>query len=84
MKKLISVLFGVALFCGAALGQEKRPPGREISAQAEHVRSSGNDLLHFRFRQAHEKHLAEAKRRKEGIARDLRGEGEPLPKPRGW
>jgi hypothetical protein len=46
-----------------------------------HVKSSGNDLLHLRFKKAHEKHVAEMKRRNRGIARDLRGKGAPPPTP---
>ncbi len=81
MKKLLVLLFSVTQFCVAALSQEKRPPAKELKAQGNHIKSSGNDLLHLRFKAAHEKHLAEARRRNKGIARDLRGEGAPPPKP---
>jgi hypothetical protein len=63
------------------MAQEKRPPEKEFKAQVAHVKSSGNDLLHFRFKKAHEKHVAEMRRRNRGIARDLRGQGTPPPSP---
>jgi hypothetical protein len=81
MKKIMSTLFAVTLLYGAAVAQAKRAPEKELKAQTEHVKSSGNDLLHFRFKKAHEKHVAEARRRNQGIAKDLRGEGAPPPKP---
>ncbi len=81
MKKIISLLLGAVLLGTAANAQEKRPPAAELKAQTEHVKSSGNDLLHFRFKKAHEKHLAEARRRNRGIVKDINGEGQPLPKP---
>jgi len=81
MKKLLSFFFSIVLFWGVAGAQEKRPPEKELKAQTEHVKSSGNDLLHLRFKKAHEKHLAEARRRNKGIVKDLNGEGKPLPKP---
>ncbi len=81
MKKLLSFFFGIVLFWGAASAQEKRPPVKELQAQGEHIKSSGNDLLHLRFKKAHEKHLAEARRRNQGIVKDIKGEGKPLPKP---
>lgn len=82
MKKLLPLTLGLLLFTVAGNAQEKRPPAQEFKAQAEHVKSSGNDLLHLRFKKAHEKHVAEMKRRNKGIAKDLRGEGQPLPKPK--
>ena len=81
MKKLIPVLCSLVLICGTISAQEKRPPEKELKAQGEHVKSSGNDLLHLRFKKAHEKHLAEAKRRNKGIEKDITGQGKPLPKP---
>lgn len=81
MKKLFCILLTAALATGVASAQQKRPPAQELKAQGEHIKSSGNDLLHLRFKRAHEKHLAEARRRNRGIAKDLRGEGQPLPKP---
>lgn len=81
MKKLLPFLAGFILFAGSAGAQEKRPPSKELKAQGEHVKSSGNDLLHLRFKKAHEKHLAEAKRRNKGIEKDVTGQGKPLPKP---
>ncbi len=81
MKKLIPFMLSMILFIGTAIAQDKRPPVPEAKAQANHVKSSGNDLLHLRFKKAHEKHVAEMKRRNNGIAKDLRGEGKPLPKP---
>ncbi|MDB5209953.1 MAG: hypothetical protein JWQ30_780 [Sediminibacterium sp.] len=81
MKKLVSCLLGLTLFCVASMGQEKRPPEKELKAQVNHVKSSGNDLLHLRFKKAHEKHVAEANRRNKGIVKDINGEGKPLPKP---
>ena len=81
MKKILSTLFCVALFAGATMAQEKRPPAKELKAQGEHIKSSGNDLLHLRFKKAHEKHLAEARRRNNGIAKDVNGQGKPLPRP---
>lgn len=81
MKKVLSLLL-IALICSAAVSaQEKRPPAKEAKAQVEHVKSSGNDLLHFRFKKAHEKHVAEMSRRNKGIVKDLNGEGAPPPKP---
>src|SRR5471030_1240302 len=81
MKKIVSLLLGAVLLGTAANAQEKRPPATEFKAQVDHVKSSGNDLLHLRFKKAHEKHLAEARRRNKGIVKDLRGEGAPPPKP---
>ena len=81
MKKILSVLLGAVLCCTAVSAQENRPPLKEAKSQAEHVKSSGNDLLHFRFKKAHEKHVAEMNRRNKGIVRDLNGEGAPPPKP---
>ena len=81
MKKLITCLFGAACISGTAMAQAKRPPEKELKAQVNHVKSSGNDLLHLRFKQAHEKHVAEMQRRNKGIAKDLRGEGAPPPTP---
>lgn len=81
MKKLFCIILAGTLTTGVALAQQKRPPVQELKAQGKHVESSGNDLLHLRFKRAHEKHLAEARRRNRGIAKDLRGEGQPLPKP---
>jgi hypothetical protein len=81
MKKLLACLFGTVLISGAAMGQEKRPPEKEFKAQAEHVKSSGNDLLHLRFKKAHEKHVAEMNRRNKGIVKDLNGQGTPPPTP---
>jgi hypothetical protein len=81
MKKLIPFLCSLVLFCSTLSAQEKRPPAKELKAQGEHVKSSGNDLLHLRFKKAHEKHVAEAKRRNKGIAKDINGQGQPLPKP---
>ena len=81
MKKILSVMLGAVLFCATASAQEKRPPVKEAKSQAEHVKSSGNDLLHLRFKKAHEKHVAEMKRRNNGIAKDVSGQGAPPPKP---
>ncbi len=81
MKKLIACLLSVAFISGAAMAQEKRPPEKELKSQVEHVKSSGNDLLHLRFKKAHEKHVAEMNRRNKGIAKDLKGEGAPPPTP---
>ncbi len=81
MKKLLICIFTTALFSAPAIAQEKRPPEKELKAQVRHVKSSGNDLLHLRFKKAHEKHVAEMKRRNRGIARDLRGKGAPPPTP---
>jgi hypothetical protein len=81
MKKLISFLFSIILFWGATTAQEKRPPVKELKSQGEHVKSSGNDLLNLRFKKAHQKHVAEARRRNKGIAKDVNGQGQPLPKP---
>ncbi|MES2331851.1 MAG: hypothetical protein V4539_19750 [Bacteroidota bacterium] len=81
MKKLVSCLLAITLFCGASMGQEKRPPEKELKAQVNHVKSSGNDLLHLRFKKAHEKHVAEANRRNKGIVKDVNGQGKALPKP---
>jgi len=81
MKKLLFILVFGTLISSASYAQEKRPPAKEFEAQVHHVSSSGNDLLHLRFKKAHEKHLAEARRRNRGIAKDLRGEGAPPPKP---
>ncbi|MEO8174064.1 MAG: hypothetical protein ABI581_13310 [Sediminibacterium sp.] len=82
MKKLLPFFAGIILFAGSAGAQAKRTPDKEVKAQAEHVKSSGNDLLHLRFKKAHEKHLAEAKRRNKGIEKDVTGKGQPLPKPK--
>jgi hypothetical protein len=81
MKKLLICLFATSLFSAPGMAQEKRPPKKELKAQMSHVKSSGNDLLHLRFKRAHEKHVAEMKRRNRGIAKDLRGEGAPPPTP---
>lgn len=81
MKKLVSCLLGITLFCGASIGQEKRPPEKELKSQENHVKSSGNDLLHLRFKKAHQKHVAEANRRNRGIAKDINSAGRDLPKP---
>jgi hypothetical protein len=98
MKKIVLFLFS-ALVAGMAMAQPPRPPRppqvlpagkgdkrepiQELHAQGEHVKSSGNDLLHLRFRQAHEKHVAEARRRNRGIARDLGVSTEPPLSPNG-
>lgn len=82
MKKLIAFLFCTVAIVFTVVAQDKRPPAAELKAQKNHVASSGNDLLHLRFKKAHEKHVAEMKRRNSGIAKDLRGEGKPLPKPK--
>ncbi len=81
MKKILSLLLCATLVSGALLAQDKKPPLKELKSQGDHVKSSGNDLLHFRFKKAHEKHVAEMKRRNNGIAKDLRGQGAPPPKP---
>lgn len=81
MKKIVSLLLGITLVSATVVAQEKRPPSTEVKSQVDHVKSSGNDLLHLRFKKAHEKHLAEARRRNKGIAKDLNGQGKPLPKP---
>lgn len=81
MKKILSFVLSAVLFCTAASAQEKRPPVKEAKSQAEHIKSSGNDLLHLRFKKAHEKHVAEMNRRNKGIVKDLKGEGAPPPKP---
>jgi len=81
MKKLLVCLFSAILISGAAMAQAKRPPEKELKSQVEHVKSSGNDLLHLRFKQAHEKHVAEMKRRNNGIVKDLNGQGTPPPTP---
>ncbi|GAC1438812.1 MAG: hypothetical protein NVSMB63_03100 [Sediminibacterium sp.] len=97
MKKLLSFLFGVVFVSGAAMTQppmpkpapppplprsaDKRPPDRELNAQGEHVKSSVDDLVHLRFRRAHEKHVAEARRRNRGIAKDVQSIGGTLPTP---
>lgn len=83
MKKVFSFLFSVLLFMGIATAQTKRPPDREVKAQADHVKSSGDDLLHLRFKKAHKKHVAEARRRNRGIEKDLDGKGAPPPRPSG-
>lgn len=81
MKKIASLLLGFVLLSATSHEQEKRLPAPEVKAQAAHVKSSGNDLLHLRFKKAHEKHLAEARRRNKGIVKDLTGKGKRLPKP---
>ncbi len=81
MKKILSLFLFPLLLCIAASAQEKKPPAKELKSQANHVKSSGNDLLHFRFKKAHEKHVAEMKRRNRGIAKDLNGQGAPPPRP---
>ena len=81
MKKLLSIMVDNTLTCGASKAQEKRMPEKEIKAQGEHVKSSGNDLLHLHFKKAHQKHVAEARRRNRGIDKDLRGVGAPPPPP---
>lgn len=83
MKKLLSVLLGITIFCGATMGQQKRAPDKELKAQGDHVKSSGNDLLHLRFKKAHQKHVAEANRRNKGIAKDVKSGTKSLPKPAG-
>lgn len=83
MKKIISFLFCTTLLWAAASGQAKRPPETELKAQKNHVKSSGSDLLHLRFKKAHKKHVAEAARRNRGIEKDLDGKGQALPKPKG-
>ena len=89
MKKVYLVLLSVALVSGAAMAQPPAPPGpgnkrapaAEVKAQGAHVSSSVNDLLHFRFKKAHEKHLAEARRRNKGIVSDVKTVGKGIPKP---
>ena len=81
MKKILSLFLCATLIGAAANAQDKRPPVKELKSQGDHVKSSGNDLLHLRFKKAHEKHVAEMKRRNNGIAKDLRGQGTPPPKP---
>jgi len=91
MKKIFLLLFTGALLSGAVIAQppapplprsgDKRPPGKELKAQGAHVSSSVNDLLHLRFKKAHEKHLAEARRRNKGIVRDVKSVGKEIPKP---
>lgn len=87
MKKLFIFLVSVAFTTGAATAQppapprsgDKRPPATELKAQGAHVSSSVNDLLHLRFKRAHEKHLAEARRRNKGIVRDVKAIGADVP-----
>lgn len=89
MKKIYLFLFSMVLVSGAAIAQppappaagNKRPPVAEVKAQGEHVSSSLNDLLHLRFKKAHEKHLAEARRRNKGIVKDVKAVGKGIPKP---
>lgn len=82
MKKLLLCLLSAVLVSGAAMAQAKRPPEKELKSQVEHVKSSGNDLLHLRFKKAHEKHVAEMNRRNKGIVKDINGEGAPPPAPK--
>ena len=89
MKKVFVFLFSAALVSGAAMAQppappnpgNKRAPEAEVKAQGAHVSSSVNDLLHLRFKKAHEKHLAEARRRNKGIEKDVKTVGKGIPKP---
>ncbi len=92
MKKVYLFLFSVALAAGSVIAQPPVPPGLpnsgnkraplpEAKAQGEHVSSSVNDLLHLRFKKAHEKHLAEARRRNKGIIKDVKTVGKSIPKP---
>ena len=89
MKKVFVFLFSAALVSGAAMAQppappnpgNKRAPEAEVKAQGAHVSSSVNDLLHLRFKKAHEKHLAEARRRNRGIEKDVKTIGKDIPKP---
>ena len=91
MKKVFLLLFGIALVTAATIAQppppplpksgNKRAPESELKAQGAHVNSSVNDLLHLRFKKAHEKHMAEARRRNKGIAKDVKAVGNGIPKP---
>jgi len=82
MKKSLLILFGAALVSVSAMAQPPKPPPApipvenrnvltDLKTQGEHVKSSGNDLLHLRFKKAHEKHVAEMKRKNDGIAKVL-------------
>lgn len=90
MKKLALFLFSTFLVAGMAMAQPPKPPppplakrdvGSDVKRQGEHVKSSGNDLLHLRFKKAHEKHVAEAKRKNRGLANDLGIKKIKLPPP---
>ena len=59
----------------------KRDVGNDVKSQASHVKSSGDDLLHLRFKKAHEKHVAEMKKKNRGIAKDLGIKGVLPPPP---
>ena len=94
MKKLVLFLF-IAV-SGGAMAQPPIPPptkppigplesrdvGKDLKTQGSHVKSSGNDLLHLRFKKAHEKHVAEMKRKNRGIAKDLGIKGVLPPPPK--
>jgi len=90
MKKFVLFLFSTVLVAGMAMAQPPRPPapplakrdvGNDLKTQGRHVKSSGNDLLHFRFKKAHQKHVAEAKRKNRGLANDLGIKKIKLPPP---
>lgn len=91
MKKLCLFLFSIALVTAATIAQppppplprsgNKRAPESELKAQGAHVSSSVNDLVHLRFKKAHEKHMAEARRRNKGIVKDVKSVGKSIPKP---
>ncbi len=89
MKKLFIFIFSAVLLSASAIAQppappksgDKRAPASELKAQGAHVSSSLNDLAHFRFKKAHEKHLAEARRRNKGIVKDVKAIGADVPKP---
>ena len=91
MKKLFLFLFSIALVTAATIAQppppplpksgNKRAPESELKAQSAHVSSSVNDLVHLRFKKAHEKHMAEARRRNKGIVKDVKAVGKGIPKP---
>lgn len=90
MKKLVLFLFSTVLVAGMAMAQQPKPPapplakrdvGNDLKTQERHVKSSGNDLLHLRFKKAHQKHVAEAKKKNRGLANDLGIKKIKLPPP---